>query len=86
MPSKRDWELPLSAVTRLAGIWGAYRVINDRAVFTELNILATDGQTTRVNGRINSPDFITMGFIVWCLIYRFGRYPDVSAYCQWALS
>ena len=62
MPSKRDWELPLSAVTRLAGIWGGYRVINDRAVFTELNILATDGQTTRVNGRINELDrFIANG-------------------------
>ena len=62
MPSKRDWELPLSAVTRLGGIWGGYRVINDRAVFTELNILATDGQVTRVNGRLNEADrFIANG-------------------------
>lgn len=62
MPSKRVWELPLSAVTRLGGIWGGYRVINDRAVFTELNVLETDGQSTRVTGGINESDrFIANG-------------------------
>ena len=61
MPSKRDWELPLSAVTTCRDL-GRLPGYHRRAVFTELNILATDGQTTRVNGRINESDrFIANG-------------------------